>query len=208
MNHKTTILALTVLLSACSMTSEAGKTEHAITNKEKKTMSNTEINPKLTPKELLTKLLTLLKKAESVDDFTPQRLEQVFGVPIVTDEEDSSSYGFGERVTKDWNYSFSVNTNPLLRNKQFLLSFDWQGDKSIAHPEMTAVCGMKFDEFVEKAEAIGFSAKPIYVKGNIFRGGDLSNGRLRIQIRTAAEHDWDERGQGKACIESMRVYSI
>lgn len=205
MSHQTLALALAVLLSACSATSEAGKNDAPITGKEKKTMSNTEINPKLTPRKLLTRLLTLLEKSDSVDDFTPKRLEQVFQVPIFRYE--GNSYGFGEQVTKMWNHGFSVDENILLKKKQFTLSFNFEDD-SIAHHEMTEVCEMNFDEFIEKAEAIGFSAKPTYVKGNIFRGGELSNGKLWIKIRTAAEHDWDERGQGKACIESMVIYTI
>lgn len=206
MKYRLTVMTAVLLLAACSV-SQAGKPDSLTIRKENKTMSNTEINPKLTPKQLLTKLLILLEISESVDDFTPERLEEVFGVPVVMDKEEKDSYSFHEMVTKNWSNSISVNTN-VSGIRQLILSFDWQGDNSIIHPEMTEVCQMKFDEFIQKAEAIGFSAKPVYAKGNVFRGGALSNGKLRIRIRTAAEHPWDERGRGKSCIDSLRIYTI
>lgn len=207
MKYRLTAIAAALLLAACSSVSQAGKSDNPTIRKENKTMSDTEINPKLTPKKLLTRLLTLLETSESVDDFTPKRLEEIFGVPVQMDKEDKDRHEFHEKVTKNWGYRFSVGTN-ISGIKLFILSFNWLGDKSIAHPEMTEVCEMKFDEFIEKAEAIGFSAKPVYAKGNVFRGGTLSNGKLLIQIRTAAEHPWDERGRGKSCIESLRIFSI
>lgn len=206
MKYRLTLTAITatLLLAACSASAGTNRPKLQPARKENKTMSNTEIKPKLTPKQLLTRLLTLLETSESVDEFTPKRLEEVFGVPIF--KYGKNSYGYGEQVTKGWNHGFSVDENSS-GNKQLDLSFNSEDD-SIAHPEMTEVCEMKFDEFIDKAKAVGFSAKPVYVKGNVFRGGELSNGKLRIEIRTAAEHPWDERGQGKSCIESLRVYSI
>lgn len=181
------------------MTSEAGKTEHAITNKEKKTMSNTDTQSKLTPKQLLTGLLNLLETSDSVDDFTPEKLSRTFNVPLNSFFFDNKStpttrYGFIQRPSSKWSQGVYF-VKRYDGKKQLHLSFNWE-DKSSPRPDMKDVCEMTASEFITQTRALGFSDKPIRALGRapILEGFELSNGKLKVDIRLT-----------QSCIQTIRV---
>ena len=53
--------------------------------KETRNMNSKDIHPKMTQRQVLTRLLELMKTSTSVKDFTPERLNEVFKVPFSLD---------------------------------------------------------------------------------------------------------------------------
>lgn len=160
-------------------------------------MSNTDTQSKLTPKQLLIGLLNLLETSDSIDDFTPEKLSRTFGVPLSKfffDNGPISAYGFIQRLNPQWSQGVDF-VKMYDGKKHFNLSFNWE-DKSSPRPDMKDVCEMTASEFIIQARALGFSDKPIRALGRapILEGFELSNGKLKVDIRLA-----------QSCIQTIRV---
>ena len=74
------LLLTAFLLTACS-THQTNTS--SLLNKET-AMTENKPTPQFTQRQLLTKLLEMMEIAHSEDDFTPERVSQVFGVKLRT----------------------------------------------------------------------------------------------------------------------------
>lgn len=113
--NKIFIIILISLLTACS-------THHANTsstlNKETAITEN-KPTPQFTQRQLLTKLLEMMEIAHSEDDFTPERVSQVFGVKLRTQGLEEGEFLLTENLTSDWRYYFDKSRGGISKEHWF-----------------------------------------------------------------------------------------
>jgi len=146
-------------LSACAH--QAGSAAAASTSSTTGagTMPDTEvIKPsRFNAEQVLRQLLELIRSSESVEDFTPERLEGMEGGPVKYWEE---GFGVGAALTPQWTYVFEAqrSMNALLVTFRF-------GHTPRTSPPMTDICQLDFPGFVAELEALGYDHEPRYDHG-------------------------------------------
>ena len=120
-----------------------------------KTMKQEEDIPKpiLGQRKMMEKLLEMIKTSNSIKDFTPERLGQVFGVPI---EKGSSGYGYGEQLTKDWRQGFAISEIETPRHMRFEIGVYPDSSALFKNPVINEVCDMGYQEFIRHLVELGF----------------------------------------------------
>ncbi|WP_373755555.1 hypothetical protein, partial [Neisseria sp.] len=166
--------------------------------------------PKLTQKEALTRLLDLMSVAQTTEDFSPQRLEQVFGLPVKYNETDKG-YRISEQLPNSGWYMFKAYyVPPKMEQLSFRFSVGVNNTKPGSDPDMRPVCEMTMDDFGVLAKSKGFTILPRRAWGRapILEGFDMKKGNLQAKISLTARGgpgtDW--RNPGPACIKTIGIY--
>jgi hypothetical protein len=118
--------------------------------------------PKITAEQALRRLLTLISTSLSVEDFTPERLEQVMGVPIEWANDGAKRYGFGTSLTPQWDIGFGVNRIQESKKEWPRFEFFLDPNPRGTFPPMTDICQFDYDHFTAELEAMGFHRAPYY----------------------------------------------
>lgn len=142
---------------------------------------------------LLERLLALIKQSNSIEDFTPEHIGEVFGVRLRYFSK--TDFGYTETVDKHWTFNIdrldAAGLNPLTWD----FSFDTDADPS---PPRTAVCTLDYDEFVARLKAMGFEGGPHYVEhGRMLYGAFGRNG---MSVRVQPKGDGQRR-----CVNLIQV---
>lgn len=199
MKTKPLIASACLLLAACTATAQPTK-PFMQSQKETRNMNSKNIHPKMTQGQVLTRVLELMKTSTSVKDFTPERLNEVFKVPFSFDKY--GEYQFHETITKNWFYVLEIS-----KDGHFRLSFNPK-NSLLKRPDMTEICEMDADEFVEKAVSAGFTAHPAYESGFVARqtGYVLTKDKLKINMIGKKEYiPSKERPNPKRCVERIII---
>ncbi|WP_052338333.1 hypothetical protein [Luteimonas huabeiensis] len=157
--------------------------------------------PTLTAEQALARLLELIRTTESVREFTPERLESGFGLPVWHGQ--GGRYGVGEQVTADWRYTAEFYTSPL-DGIQFHLTFYPVVPGSF--PDMTGICGLDFERFSAALEGMGFSNQPGYGEHGRLMSHIFDRPGMRVEVFPEGEWIWtEERGGGRACVKMVVI---
>ncbi|WP_024891801.1 hypothetical protein [Luteimonas huabeiensis] len=133
--------------------------------------------PTLTAEQALTRLLELIRTTESVREFTPERLESGFGLPIWHGQ--GGQYGVGEQVTTDWCYSVEFYT---VSNNGVRLRLMFYPVATGSFPDMTAICGLDFGSFSAALEDMGFSNEPSYGEHGRLMSHVFDRPGMRVEV--------------------------
>ncbi|WP_152540987.1 hypothetical protein [Luteimonas huabeiensis] len=157
------------------------------------------VQPTLTAEQALTRLLELIRTTGSVQEFTPKKLQDTFGLPVWTDE---NRYGFGERLNSEWSHGGMIYKEP---NGSFRFSYSVDlvgGDPFIA---MTEVCQMDFAKFSAHLEGMGFSSEPNYGEHGRLMSHLFDRPGMRVEVFPRGEaNDTLERIKHK-CVKMVIV---
>ncbi len=182
--NKIFIMILVSLLTACS-------THHANTsstlNKET-TMTENIPTPQFTQRQLLTKLLEMMAIAHSEDDFTPERVSQVFGVKLRTQGLEEGEFLLTENLTSDWRYYFDKSRGGISKEHQFFnieLRFYRESNSGAVELDMSEICDMNIEEFTRKAEALGYISQQLTHRGMKIPGVFLKRDNLILRVYEA-----------------------
>ena len=156
--------------------------------------SSNAINPQLTPEQMLTGVLELIKTSNSIKDFTPEKLKSTFGVDKLW-VKDEGNYGFGERVNQNWGQSFSI-----YNKESFTLDFLPVDEE--ANTDMTSLCVIDFEGFIKKMKDMGFSSEPYHAEHGRFISYRLSNGKLNVEVYPRGESN---SNAGHYCVQMINV---
>ena len=158
-------------------------------------------NVKLTPEQLLLKTLKLMHETKSVDELTPERLEEIYGVPVKRLSE-TRIYGSLEKISNSWWQEFSIVE--YLNSKYFSIDFSHEHNTSVStFPE----CNITFEDFLSRAENLGFTVKHQLRYGAIYEFTRLNNNYLRIQVVPLHREVGDEpKGGEPNCIGMINLY--
>jgi len=120
------------------------------------TMPDTEvIKPsRFNAEQVLRQLLELIRSSESVEDFTPERLEGMEGGPVKYWEE---GYGVGAWLTQHWTYVIEVQKALGTWGLTFRFAH-----RPGASPPMTDICKLDFAGFATELEALGYEHESHY----------------------------------------------
>ena len=130
------------------------------------------LNPdvKLTPEQLLLKTLKLMHETKSVDELTPERLEEIYGVSVKKLSE-TRLYGLLEDISDSWWQEFSIVKS--LSSKYFSIEFNHDPNISVnTFPE----CNITFEDFLSRAEKLGFTVQHQLRYGAVYEFTILNNG--------------------------------
>ena len=133
-------------------------------------------NVKLTPEQLLLKTLKLMHETKSVDELTPERLEEIYGVSVKKLSE-TRLYGLLEDISDSWWQEFSIVKS--LSSKYFSIEFNHDPNISVnTFPE----CNITFVDFLSRAEKLGFTVQHQITHEGFYEYTDLNNEYLGITI--------------------------
>ena len=161
------------------------------------------LNPdvKLTPEQLLLKTLKLMQETKSVDELTPERLEEIYGVSVKKLSE-TRLYGLLEDISDSWWQEFSIVKS--LSSKYFSIEFNHDPNISVnTFPE----CNITFEDFLSRAEKLGFTVQHQLRYGAVYEFTRLNNGYLHVQVVPLRREAGDEPKEGEPnCVGMMSIY--
>lgn len=169
-------------------------------------MSENKTPPEM-QREILTNLLEMMASSQSIKDFTVEHIEQAFGVKMRADESETDSYYFFKELSNNWEWSLDKSKDPIEKQDGLRLSFNSIND-SIDGQEshyIEEICGMGFDEFVQKAEKLGFIQEPDIVQDGMQAGVYLTKGNLQVNALHLFYHPKNNPNEKKACIRMILV---
>lgn len=158
-------------------------------------------NVKLTPEQLLLKTLKLMHETKSVDELTPDRLEEIYGVSVKKLSE-TRLYGLLEDISDSWWQEFSIVKS--LSSKYFSIEFNHDPNISVnTFPE----CNITFEDFLSRAEKLGFTVQHQLRYGAVYEFTRLNNGYLHVQVVPLRREAGDEPKEGEPnCVGMMSIY--
>lgn len=159
------------------------------------------VRSRLSPEQALTRLLDLIRTTRSVQDFTPEKLEEAFGLQVWRDGPDK--YGFGQQTTQHWAYGGDVHRRTL-NGMQFGFSFSSLPPGS--SQEMIEVCQLDFDQFRAALETMGFSATPDYGEHSRHLGYIFDRPGMRIKVGIRGEADNPLEKIAHDCVEIVTIW--
>lgn len=182
------------------------------------TTKNTSIRPRITAELALLRVLELIRTSKTMEDFTPERAEQVMGVPLKSWE---AGYGFDEPLTPTWHQGFSMekifDSSTGTRRPRF--EFAFSPNPPDATPPMTDICKVDFDQFKAALQAMGFQGQSIYDSPPHALPGQerLPHGRwmydsfnrpgMRVEVYPEWEHAPIPSGDmGRTCVKQVYIY--
>ena len=191
------------ILTACA----PSETQHTLTppaQKEKDPMEayRQKLNPdvKLTPEQLLLKTLKLMQETKSVDELTPEKLEEIYGVSFQRESE--TKYGFYEKISKDWEHYIEVISE--IGVSRLSIDSTTELDARVGtFPE----CNITFEDFLSRAEKLGFTVQHQLRYGAVYEFTRLNNGYLHVQVVPLRREAGDEPKEGEPnCVGMMSIY--
>ena len=158
-------------------------------------------NVKLTPEQLLLKTLKLMHETKSVDELTPDRLEEIYGVSVKKLSE-TRLYGLLEDISDSWWQEFSIVKS--LSSKYFSIEFNHDPNISVnTFPE----CNITFEDFLSRAEKLGFTVQHQLRYGAVYEFTRLNNGYLHVQVVPLRREVGDEPQEGELnCLGMINLY--
>ncbi|WP_373745682.1 hypothetical protein [Neisseria dentiae] len=184
MKPRLTTITAALLLAACSAPPEKVNNHPQPVKKETKTMPETKTTPQ-TQREILTRILEMMAASQSVKDFSIERLEQTFGVKMLRHEDDDDDGYFFANLSKNWDWQMTKSKDSE-RLEGVRFSFNPTDEYDATHkvneePDITEICDMDYDEFVRKAEALGFTQKPNIIQDGMQVGVYLRRNDLKVE---------------------------
>ena len=160
------------------------------------------LNPdvKLTPEQLLLKTLKLMQETKSVDELTPEKLEEIYGVSFQRESE--TKYGFYEKISKDWEHYIEVISE--IGVSRLSIDSTTELDARVGtFPE----CNITFEDFLSRAEKLGFTVQHQLRYGAVYEFTRLNNGYLHVQVVPLRREAGDEPKEGEPnCVGMMSIY--
>ena len=167
-------------------------------------MTENKPTPQFTQRQLLTKLLEMMAIAHSEDDFTPERVSQVFGVKLQLKHKEGE-FSLTEMLTPDWRYYFDRDRSGMYQGKwnfNIELRFYNERNPDAVELDMSEICDMNIEEFTRKAETLGYASYPLFHREVRIPGVLLKRDNLKLHVYEA-RHPSDTTSP--RCIEQIII---
>jgi len=154
--------------------------------------------------KILTAFLALAETNFTPADITLEEAASALGKTIEPSMGDSTGYGFGGELTKDWNYGVGLEKDSII-GPRFELSFTAKTPG--AYMPMSDICQMDFDDFASKLEGIGFQHSRHYGQHGALGWDSFTDTRpqsrgLIIDVYTRGETEESPDKAGHLCVQS------
>ena len=130
----------------------------------------------------------MMEIAHSQDDFTPERVSQVFGVKLRTQGLKEGEFLLTENLTSDWRYYFDKSRGGISKEHWFFsieLKFYKESNSDAIELDMSEICDMNIEEFTRKAEALGYISYPLFRREVRIPGVLLERDNLKLRVYEA-----------------------
>lgn len=145
------------------------------------------LQPPATAEDIGHRVLTLVDHVRSAEDISPARIEQLTGVKVEFNPDNSNEYGFSGQLTDAWAYNLvSLPESDGSKPSRLMFSFD---DESRSNADMAPICALDFDDYAATLRAAGFEATPAYGKHNRIQYWDFARDDVSVQIHVRGEND-------------------
>lgn len=154
----------------------------------------------ITAKEALQRLLGLLGKSNSINDFTPGFIGNGMGVKVTIVDQDT--YGYGARLSKDWGWGISRQNSRATGPR---IDFGFSSHPG-TDPEATEICEIDYIEFTSALEAAGFARKENRGEHGILVSEYFDRPHLHVQVLAQAEHRQTQDGiRNRSCVKTVVI---
>jgi hypothetical protein len=159
------LLLLTSLTLCTGVQAATAEVPSPKTQKEFRSMTTnapSSIETKITAEQALRRLLALIGSSQSITEWTPERLGQAMGVPIIWANNGANRYGFGAPLTPQWDIGFGINHRWINKKEWPLFEFIFNPNPPGTSPSMIDICQFDYGDFAAGLNAIGFEHHPFY----------------------------------------------
>ena len=130
----------------------------------------------------------MMEIAHSEDNFTPERVSQVFGVNLDTQGFKEGEFSLSENLTPDWVYYLYRSRGGISKEHWFFsieLKFYKESNSGAIELDMSEICDMNIEEFTRKAETLGYTSYPLFHREVRIPGVLLERDNLRLRVYEA-----------------------
>ena len=191
---------LTLLTTSCAqnpgalaqVNSSSGTASSSTSIANKKSMETTHQNvspevPQMTAEDVSKRMLDLIGKIKTAEDFSAKNLEIATGLKVYFDPVNSREYGTGAKITDTWFFNITVISGSKDGERsRLLLSFD---DQTHSHADMTPICKVDFDAYAKRLNELGFQRQAVYGEHGRLSSWRFSRDEIVIHV--------DIRGESK-----------
>lgn len=153
--------------------------------------------PRLDSRQALTRLLALIRSSERVEDFTPERLTEVFGAPFRVFEP--GYWGFGEALSTRWFYSIERRSPRI--GPRFSFGFNEAPGET---PPIDDICGVDYAAFTAELEAMGFARSPYRGEHGRFLYDRFDRPGMSMQVLPLGEPSVPGR-EARICVKTVLI---
>lgn len=156
-------------------------------------------SPRLDAGQALTRVLALIRGSRTVQDITPARLQETFGVPFA---EQGGRLAFAEQLTPAWWAAYEWDP-ARAQGAQFEFAFR-PGDAD-ADPDYTDICALDYDRFAAELEAQGFRHETYRGEHGRAIEERFERAGMRVAVQTRGESSATPQAVQHACVQMVHV---
>lgn len=143
--------------------------------------------PPIRAEDIGRRVLKLIDSIHSRNDLSPDHIEQVTGMVVSSNPSDANEYGFGGKLSDEWDYNLvSLTEADGSKPSRLMFSFDGQTNE---YADMAPICTMDFDDYAKALAASGFHSTPAYGKHQNILYWDFARDNVSVQVYVRGESD-------------------
>lgn len=163
-------------------------------------LNATTSSPTWNAERLLLGLLDLIKKSNSIKDFSPQRVSEYLNEPVITFAP--GHFGYGGKLTADWGFSFELKHTYTDRARLDLDFIDTTPEHSAT---ATDICQVDFDRISSELERAGFSRSTTYGEHGRIIDDRFDRPGMNIKVVTMGEAPKPPEKARHICVLAITV---
>lgn len=191
------VAALT--LSACAHAPSAPRTAQETPAMTQDAAAPSSFSPRLDAGQALSRLLALIRGSRTVQDITPSRLQETFGVPF---GEQGGRLAYAEQLTPEWWASYEWDP-ARAQGAQF--EFAFRPGNPDADPDYTGICTMDYDAFAAELKAQGFGHQTYRGEHGRAIEERFERAGMRVAVQTRGEAGTTPESIKHACVQMVHV---
>lgn len=152
-------------------------------------------------KDLGQRVLRLIETVRDSSDLSPEAIGRSTGLQIETDPGDPRVYGFGKALDERWVCNLIALPEPGSDEpaQRMVFAFD---DQTGRYDDMTAVCGLDFDDYAQALTAAGYTQRMNLGPENAFQSFGFRRGKVDLEILVRAQNAENSR---RLCVSSLII---
>lgn len=157
--------------------------------------------PELPLNEIKQKVLKLIKGLKSQKDISPNKIEKIMGIKVVTDKNDNN-FGFSGKITDtSWTYnlisltSFSIKGANVSEFNRLQFFF---AETSEENAELQNICNVNYETYKQELTELGFVVEPFYGEHGRLLAWRFTKKSIQIDIET-------RKYEVNECVKSLLI---
>ncbi len=148
----------------------------------------TQPSPHLTAEQISRRILSLINSLHTRADLTPAAVENIVSVKVDTSPKNHNEWGFSGKLTDVWSYDFDT-VGDAADAHPYRLEFIFRDQPRGNATDMTAVCGLDFDEYTRILTGAGFKSSPYHGEHGRLIYWEFLRDAVSVKISIRGESD-------------------